>query len=132
MAGPGLFTRLLIVRGITIIMIQKGGKRLGPTCGAGTAKEKKAGVGLLLNGAYLSNNRTRRSWIWYRTYIPWRHVALCMLASRCVTLAASPGVTWRYVGVTWRHMASPGITWSYVGQKCNQPCLLGCAASRYL
>ena len=39
-----------------IIMIQKDRKRLGPTCGAGTAQEKKAGVGLLLNGAYLCNN----------------------------------------------------------------------------
>jgi len=31
---------------------------LGPTCGAVTAQKKKAGVGLLLNGVYLT-----RSWI---------------------------------------------------------------------
>ena len=45
--------------------------RLGPTCSAGTVQEKKAGVGLLLNGAlstYLSYNNMD-----LERALSWRH-----------------------------------------------------------
>ena len=78
-------------------MIQKGGKRLGPTCGAGTAQEKKAGVGLLLNGAYVIIEQDP-GFGTVRTYV---HT----LASHGVMHA---GVTWRHVVLLrWRrHLAS--------------------------
>ena len=47
-----------------------------------------------------------------RTYlgVTWRYVCWRHLASRCVTLAASSGVTWASPGVTWRHLALRGVT----------------------
>ena len=84
------------------------------------------GVGLLLNGAYVILEQdlgfSRVPYVY--TYLGVTGVMYAGVTSRCVTLAASPGVTLCYVA------ASLGVR--YVGQKCNQPCLLGCAASGYL